>query len=124
MTSINAALQVDLSAQANASYRGNQIYSGFGGQTDFVVGALHASDGHAIVALPAWHDASDSSTVIERLCCPATSFQHSAIVSEHGVATIWGRSQQEQAEQLVENVAAPAARDALRRAGTTTTVLP
>ncbi|MDQ1686085.1 MAG: hypothetical protein QOC82_2822 [Frankiaceae bacterium] len=118
MTSINAALQVDLSAQANASYRGTQIYSGFGGQTDFVVGALHASDGHAIIALPSWHDASDSSTVVERLCCPATSFQHSAIVSEHGVATIWGRSQQEQAQQLVENVAAPAARDALRRAGT------
>ena len=116
MTSINAALQVDLFAQANASYRDGQIYSGFGGQTDFVVGALHARDGHAIIALPAWHAATDTSTVVDRLPCPATSFQHSAIVSEHGVATIWGRTQREQADELIEHVAAPAARDALRSA--------
>jgi len=116
MTSINAALQVDLFAQANASYRDRRVYSGFGGQTDFVVGALHAPDGHAIIALPAWHDATDSSTVLEKLPCPATSFQHSAIVSEHGVATIWGRTQREQARELIDHVAAPAARDALRRA--------
>lgn len=116
MTSINAALQVDLFAQANASYRDQQIYSGFGGQTDFVVGALHATGGRAIIALPAWHEATDTSTVVDRLDCPATSFQHSAIVSEHGVATIWGRSQHEQAVGLIEHVAAPAARDDLRNA--------
>ena len=116
MTSINAALQVDLFAQANASYRDRLIYSGFGGQTDFVVGALHAPDGHAIIALPAWHDRTDTSTVVDRLTCPATSFQHSAIVSEHGVATIWGRTQREQAQELIDHVAAPAARDALRAA--------
>jgi len=116
MTSINAALQVDLFAQANASYRGRQIYSGFGGQTDFVVGALHAPEGQAIIALPSWHSTTDTSTVVERLCCPATSFQHSAIVSEHGIATIWGRTQREQANELIDHVAAPAARDTLRRA--------
>lgn len=116
MTSLNAALQVDVFAQANASYRDGRIYSGFGGQTDFVVGAMHAQDGHAIIALPAWHDATDTSTVVERLACPATSFQHSAIVSEHGIATIWGRTQREQAREIVDHVAAPAARDALRRA--------
>src|SRR6476646_10469688 len=52
MTSINAALQVDLFAQANASYVRGHIYSGFGGQTDFIVGAIHATDGPAIIALP------------------------------------------------------------------------
>jgi len=118
MTSINAALQVDLCAQANASYRDGRVYSGFGGQTDFVVGALHSSAGQAIIALPAWHRATDTSTVLDRLPCPATSFQHTAIVSEHGVAAIWGRTQREQAAGIVEQVAAPGARDALRRAAT------
>jgi len=118
MTSINAALQVDLCAQANASYRDGRVYSGFGGQTDFVVGALHSPAGQAIIALPAWHRATDTSTVLDRLPCPATSFQHTAIVSEHGVAAIWGRTQREQAAGIVEQVAAPGARDALRRAAT------
>jgi acyl-CoA hydrolase len=115
MTSINTALQVDIYAEANASYVGNRIYSGFGGQSDFVVGALHSPGGRAIVALPSWHDRSDSSTIVERLDGPATSFQHSNIVTEHGVASIWGQSQREQAAELIGHAAAPAARDALRR---------
>jgi acyl-CoA hydrolase len=116
MTSINAALQVDLFAQANASYVNACIYSGFGGQTDFIVGALHASSGRAIVALPSWHQASDSSTIVTHLPGPATSFQHSFVVTEQGAAEIWGRPQREQAQELVERAAAPAARDELRAA--------
>jgi acyl-CoA hydrolase len=114
MTSVNAALQVDLFAQANASYVRGHIYSGFGGQTDFVVGALHSAGGHAIIALPSWHQASKSSTIVERLASPATSFQHSYVVTEQGIATIWGRPQKEQARELIEHVAAPEARDPLR----------
>lgn len=114
MISINAALQVDLYAEANASYVRGRIYSGFGGQSDFVVGALHSPGGQAIVALPSWHERSGASTIVERLDGPATSFQHSFIVTEQGVATIWGRSQEEQAHELIDNAAAPAARDALR----------
>ena len=45
MISVNSALQVDLFAQANASRIGRRIYSGTGGQTDFVVGALHVRAG-------------------------------------------------------------------------------
>ena len=116
MTSINAALQVDLYAQANASYVDGQIYSGFGGQTDFVVGALHAPGGHAIIALPSWHERTDSSTIVERLTNPATSFQHSYVVTEQGVAHIWGSPHLEQARQLVDNAAHPQARDALKAA--------
>jgi acyl-CoA hydrolase len=110
MTSINAALQVDLFAQANASYVGGRVYSGFGGQTDFVVGALHAIGGAAIIALPSWHDASDSSTIVDRLSSPATSFQHSYVVTDQGVASIWGRPQRDQARELIEKAAAPQAR--------------
>jgi acyl-CoA hydrolase len=55
MISVNTALQVDLFSQANASRVHGLIYSGFGGQTDFVVGALHSPGGLAIIALPSWH---------------------------------------------------------------------
>lgn len=113
MTSINAALQVDLFAQANASYVGGRIFSGFGGQTDFVVGALHSRGGHALIALPSWHELSATSTIVGRFHAPATSFQHSYIVTEQGVATIWGQSQHEQTRELIENAASPRVRDAL-----------
>jgi acyl-CoA hydrolase len=119
MTSINAALQVDLFAQANASYVHGRIHSGFGGQTDFIVGALHATHGHAIIALPSWHQKSATSTIVDHLHCPATSFQHSYVVTEQGVASIWGRPQREQAAELIEHAAAPQAREALRASATT-----
>ena len=55
MTSVNAALQVDLFDQANASRVKGRIYSGFGGSTDFIVGALHSRGGQSFIALPSWH---------------------------------------------------------------------
>src|SRR6476469_317261 len=117
LVSINGALQVDLYAQANASRVRGVIYSGFGGQTDSVVGALHSPGGRAIIALPSWHAKADVSTVVPRLDGPVTSFQHSYIVSERGTATIWGRDVTEQAQQILDRVAHPDARDELREAG-------
>jgi acyl-CoA hydrolase len=113
MLSINTALSVDLLAQANASHVGGRIYSGFGGQPDFVVGALHSRGGHAIIALRSWHEKSNSSNVVGVLSTPVTSFQHSVIVTEHGAAEIFGRSDRAQTELLTE-VADPRARAALR----------
>lgn len=113
MTSINTALQVDLHAQANASYVRGRIWSGFGGQPDFVAGALHAPGGRAVIALPSWHAKSDASTVVASLREPTTSFQHSHIVSEHGTAALWGQSLQGQAQVLVSQVADPRAREEL-----------
>lgn len=117
LVSVNGALQVDLFAQANASRVRGDIYSGFGGQTDFVVGALHSPGGRAIIALPSWHPKAGVSTVVPRLAGPVTSFQHSFIVSEQGTATIWGHDAAEQARQIVDHVAHPDARDELRDAG-------
>ncbi|WP_340688435.1 acetyl-CoA hydrolase/transferase C-terminal domain-containing protein [Amycolatopsis coloradensis] len=113
LVSVNSALEVDLFAQANASRVRGAIYSGFGGQTDFVVGALHSPGGRAIIALPSWHPKADVSTVVPRLAGPVTSFQHSFLVSEHGVATIWGNDSNEQARQIVDHVAHPEAREEL-----------
>jgi len=110
MTSINTALEIDLYAQANASYVHGRIWSGFGGQPDFVAGALHAPDGHAVIALPSWHAKSGTSTVVPALRNPTTSFQHSYVVSEHGTASLWGASHREQAGLIVRHVADPRAR--------------
>jgi acyl-CoA hydrolase len=117
MTSINTALQVDLFSQANASRVHGLIYSGFGGQTDFVVGALHSPGGEAIIALPSWHPKANVSTVVPRLVGPVTSFQHSFIVSDQGSAAIWGHDAAAQAEQIITQVAHPSVRDELREAG-------
>jgi acyl-CoA hydrolase len=117
MTSINTALQVDLFSQANASRVHGLIYSGFGGQTDFVVGALHSPGGQAIIALPSWHPKAGVSTVVPRLVGPVTSFQHSFIVSDQGTAAVWGHDASAQAEQIIAQVAHPSVRDDLRQAG-------
>jgi acyl-CoA hydrolase len=113
LCSINTAMQVDLHAQANASFARGRIYSGLGGQPDFVVGALHAQNGHAIIALSSWHDKTDTSTIVPRLSEPTTTFQHSAIVSEQGQARLFGRSERAQARLLIEEVAHPRARAGL-----------
>jgi acyl-CoA hydrolase len=117
MFSLNSALQVDLFGQANAARVHGTIYSGFGGQTDFVVGALHSPGGRAIIALPSWHPRAGVSTVVPRLAGPVTSFQHSFIVSEQGAAAIWGHDAATQAGHIISQVAHPSVRDELREAG-------
>ncbi|HXW35270.1 MAG TPA: acetyl-CoA hydrolase/transferase C-terminal domain-containing protein [Acidimicrobiales bacterium] len=114
MCSINTALQVDLHAQANASFVEGRIYSGFGGQPDFVVGALHSRGGHAIIALSSWHERSNTSTIVNQLAEPTTTFQHSAIVTEQGRADLFGRSERAQARLLIDATAHPRAKDSLR----------
>jgi acyl-CoA hydrolase len=114
MISVNTALQVDLSDQAGASHIGGRLYSGFGGQPDFVGGALHSPGGHAVIALRSWHERSDTSTIVPRLTGPVTSFQHSAVVTEQGCAQIFGRSQRAQAQLIIEHAAHPDAREQLR----------
>jgi len=115
MTSINAALQVDLNDQANASFVNGQPYSGFGGSTDFIVGSLHAMGGASFMALPSWHGKTGNSNIVPRLTEPVTSFQHSFVVTEQGVAECFGRSTLEQATNLIEQAAHPDARESLRR---------
>ncbi len=114
MTSINTALQVDLFGQANASRIKGRIHSGFGGQTDFVVGALHSRGGQALMALKSWHPKADVSTIIPLLDEPVTSFQHTAVVTEQGVAEIFGNDERSQAHHLIEHAAHPRVRDELR----------
>lgn len=117
LMSVNSALQVDLFAQANASRVGTRVYSGFGGQTDFIVGAMHSPGGHAVIALRSWHPKADVSSVVPLVSGPVTSFQHSYIVTEQGVAQIWGHDTTAQAQHILDRAAHPDARDELRTAG-------
>ena len=110
MTSINTALAVDLFDQANGSHVGSRLHSGFGGQCDFVVGAMDSVGGQAIMALRSWHPKADVSTIVGLLEGPVTSFQHSAVVTEHGTAEVSGWNAQAQARHLIESAAHPSVR--------------
>ena len=114
MTSVNTALEVDLFGQANASRINARIHSGFGGQTDFIVGALHSQGGQSFIALRSWHPKADVSTIVPLLDEPVTSFQQSAVVTEHGMAQLWGRSEREQCHDIIEECAHPRVREDLR----------
>lgn len=114
MTSINAALEVDLFDQANASHVRGEIYSGFGGSTDFIVGSLHSRGGQSFMALPSWHPKANVSTIVPRLTSNVTSFQHSYVATEYGIADCFGHSQNEQARNIIEKAAHPSVRDELR----------
>jgi acyl-CoA hydrolase len=113
MTSVNTALQVDLFAQANASRINARIHSGFGGQTDFIVGAMHSRNGQAFIALRSWHPKADCSTIVPLVDEPVTSFQMTAVVTERGAAEFYGNDQVEQARQLIEHAAHPEVREEL-----------
>jgi acyl-CoA hydrolase len=116
MTSINAALQVDLFDQANASNVRGRIYSGFGGSTDFIVGALHSRGGASFMALPSWHPKANVSSIVPRLTENVTSFQHSHVVTENGVADCFGHSSKDQALNIINFAAHPSVRDQLTQA--------
>ncbi|MGA7834333.1 MAG: acetyl-CoA hydrolase/transferase C-terminal domain-containing protein [Acidimicrobiales bacterium] len=118
MLSINTAIEVDLYAQANASYVRGSIFSGFGGQPDFVIGALHSVGGQSVICLRSWHEKSDTSTIVPMLRQPVCSFQHSVVVTEQGLAPIFGRSQRAQARLLINEAAHPSARASLWDAAT------
>ncbi len=113
MTSVNTALQVDLFGQANASRIGAKIYSGFGGQTDFIVGALHSRGGQALIAMRSWHPRANRSTIVPLVDEPVTSFQMTAVVTEQGVAEVFGHDQKAQARHLIEEAAHPDVREEL-----------
>ena len=113
MVSINTALEVDLYAQANATRVHSLVYSGLGGQSDFVVGAIHSEGGQAIIGLRSWHPKANTSTIVPLISEPVTSFQMSAVVTERGTAEILGHDQERQAANLITRAAHPSVRDEL-----------
>jgi 4-hydroxybutyrate CoA-transferase len=119
MTAINSAIEVDLTGQIVADSIGHRMYSGVGGQLDFIRGASLAPEGRAIVALPSTAMAGRRSRIVASLHDGAgvvTTRAHAQIVvTEHGIANLWGRSLRERAAALI-GIADPAFRDDLRAA--------
>jgi acyl-CoA hydrolase len=113
MVSVNSALQVDFYGQVNASRIKGCIYSGFGGQPDFMVGAMHSRAGQAIIALRSWHPKAACSTIVPMVEEPVTSFQPTAVITEQGTAELFGRPEHDQIAQLIDHAAHSRVRDEL-----------
>ncbi len=121
MVSINSALEVDLTGQVNADSIGTKLYSGVGGQLDFVYGASRSEGGKPIIALPSTATLRDGQTIsrIVTMLKPGagvvTTRSHvHYIVTEFGVAPLYGKSIRARAHALIE-VAHPDFREQLER---------
>ncbi len=119
MVAVNGALQVDLSGQVCADSLGQTIWSGFGGQIDFMRGATMSRGGLAITALPATARDGAVSRLVPVLAegagVVATRADVHVVVTEHGVAPLRGRNLRERARALI-GVADPRFREELERA--------
>ena len=105
MVAINGALQIDLTGQVCADTIGTRPYSGFGGQTDFIRGAARSKGGVPIIALPSTAKHGALSRIVPVLDPGAGVVTSRAdvhyVVTEHGVASLHGKSLRERAEALI-----------------------
>ncbi len=105
MVAINSAIAVDLTGQVNADSIGTRLYSGVGGQMDFIRGAALAAEGQAIIALPSTAAGGTVSRIVPVLDAGAgvvTTRAHvRTVVTEHGIAELFGRSVTERARALI-----------------------
>ncbi|HYM82703.1 MAG TPA: acetyl-CoA hydrolase/transferase C-terminal domain-containing protein, partial [Candidatus Dormibacteraeota bacterium] len=105
MAAINSAIEVDLTGQVVADSIGWRMYSGVGGQMDFIRGASLAAEGQAIIALPATAGDGRFSRIVPFLKEGAgvvTTRAHArTIVTEFGVAQLFGKSVRERARELI-----------------------
>ena len=117
MVAINSAIEVDLTGQVVADSIGHRMYSGVGGQMDFIRGAALAEEGRAIIALPSTAAGGTRSRIAATLALGAgvvTTRAHvRTVVTEWGVAELFGKSVAERARALIA-IAHPDFRDQLR----------
>jgi acetyl-CoA hydrolase len=119
MVAVNSAIEVDLTGQICADSIGPKLYSGVGGQLDFVYGASRSKGGVPIIALPSMATMRDG-TVVSKIAGMlklgagvVTSRNHVRfVVTEHGVADLYGRTIRQRAQALI-NVADPQFREGL-----------
>ena len=144
MVAVNSAIQVDLTGQVCAESIGTYLYSGVGGQMDFMRGAALSKRGRPIIALPATaraqHNGEHGSPygmpeavdgLISRIvpvlspgAAVTTSRAHvHYVVTEYGVAALHGRDLVERARSLIA-IAAPQFREALERSARELYLLP
>jgi acetyl-CoA hydrolase len=114
MVAVNSAIEVDLTGQVCADSIGTRLYSGVGGQLDFIYGASRSRGGVPIIALPS--TAKTISRIVTTLKPGAgvvTSRNHVRyVVTEYGVADLYGKTIRQRAQQLI-NIAHPQFREQL-----------
>jgi 4-hydroxybutyrate CoA-transferase len=105
MTAINSAIEVDLTGQVCADSIGTRLYSGVGGQMDFVRGAALADEGEAIIALPSTAAGGTVSRIVpflnEGAGVTTTRAHVRTVVTEWGVAELFGKSIAGRAKALI-----------------------
>jgi len=117
MVAINSALEVDITGQVCADSIGSKLYSGFGGQVDFIRGAARSEGGKPIIALPSTTKDFKISRIVATLKPGAGVVTNRAdvhyVVTEYGVAYLLGKSIRERVHQMI-NIAHPDFRDELK----------
>jgi len=121
MVAVNSAIEVDLTGQVCADSIGPKLYSGVGGQVDFIYGASRSKGGVPIIALPSTNVMRDGavlskiSAMLKHGAGVVTTRNHVRyIVTEYGVADLYGKTIRQRATQLI-NIAHPDFRDDLRK---------
>ena len=116
MVAINSAIQVDLTGQVCADSVGPLIYSGVGGQVDFIRGAARSKGGLPIIAFLSTAKNGTVSRIVPMLYegsgVVTTRNDVHYVVTEYGVASLYGKSVRERARELI-NIAHPKFRDEL-----------
>lgn len=118
LVAVNSALQIDLTGQVCADSMGHRIFSGIGGQMDFLRGAAQSRGGKPILAFPSTAKGGTLSRIVYELAPGAgvvTSRGHVHwVVTEYGAVNLHGLSLRQRAEALI-GLAHPDFRPALRR---------
>lgn len=118
VVAINSAIEIDLTGQVCADSIGHHLYSGIGGQMDFVRGAALSKGGKPIIALPSTAACGQASRIVAALRPGAgvvTTRGHVQwVVTEHGAVNLHGLGLRQRAEALIA-VAHPDFRGELRR---------
>lgn len=118
VVAINSALEVDLMGQVVADSVGSKMFSGVGGQQDFLRGAEQSKNGKPIIALPSTAKNDTISRIVAGLKpgTPVTTTRNEVhyVVTEYGIADLFGKSINQRAEALI-NIAHPKFRDQLRK---------
>ncbi len=116
MVAINSAIEVDLTGQVCSDSIGTRIYSGFGGQLDFIRGAAQSKGGKPIIALPSTAKGGKLSKIVSTLQVGAgvvtTRADVHYVVTEHGVVNLHGKNLRQRAEALI-SIAHPDFRNVL-----------
>ena len=116
MVAINSAIEVDLTGQVCSDSIGTKFYSGIGGQVDFIRGAARSEGGKPIIALPSTTKDGKISKIVPMLKQGAGVVTSRGdvhyVVTEYGVAHLFGKTIQERAKALIE-ISHPKFRDEL-----------